>query len=111
MRQVDLALNLTIIKTLSMSKQGLIDEARRAFNLLYVPVAIKNNRINREDFIKVAIEIMKEANRNRVSDEDKEIIAKTLLSEFNSKLNPKLDENTNEVLINILTGKSTISLY
>lgn len=94
-----------------MSNQKLIDDAKMAFKLLYMPVAIKNNRLNGQDFLKVAIEIMKEADRNRIPEADKEIIAKTLISEFNNKLNPKMDESMDKYLINILTGKSTISLY
>ena len=94
-----------------MSNQKLVEEAKLAFNLLYMPVAIAKNRLNGEDFIKVAIDIMKEAKRNKVSETDKEIIAKTLVSEFNSKLNPKMDDSMDKHLVNILTGNSTIQLY
>lgn len=91
-----------------MNKEKLVDEIKMSFELLYLPIAMANNRYNGEDFIKVGVDIMREAKRNNVFDEHKELIATTLVNEFDKKLNPKLNQEQKDGLMFILTGKSTL---
>jgi RecG-like helicase len=89
-----------------MNKNSLIQETKDAFEILYMPMAIMKQRLNGQDFLEVAIEIMREAKRNNVFEEHKYLIATTLVNEFNKKLNPKMTEEQKQAFIKVLTGNS-----
>jgi hypothetical protein len=90
-----------------MNKEKLVDEIKILFEIMYLPVAIANNRYSGEDFIKVGVDIMRESKRNNVFDEHKYLIANTLIDEFDEKITPKLNKEQKDNLAYILTGKST----
>lgn len=83
-------------------------EVQASFELIYMSIAQSKNRLNGQDFIEFAISIMKEANRNNASEEEKKLIVDTLIAEFNKLLNPKMDRNQIQTIENILLGKSSI---
>ena len=89
-----------------MNKNSLIQETKDAFEILYMPMAIMKQRLNGQDFLEVAIEIMREAKRNNVFEEHKYLIATTLVNEFNKKLNPRMTEEQKQAFIKVLTGNS-----
>jgi len=91
-----------------MDRKKLIEETKLAFEILYMSVAMAKQRLNGEDFIKVGIDIMREAKRNNVFDTHKELIASTLVDEFDKKLNPKMDAEQRQSMIMVLTGKSIL---
>lgn len=91
-----------------MDQENLVREIKMTFEALYMPVALSKQRYSGEDFMEVAIEIMREAKRNNVFDLHKELIASTLIDEFNNKLNPKLEEDQKQTFMKVLTGRSML---
>ena len=73
-----------------------------------MPVAFAKQSYDGVDFIKVAVDIMREAKRNNVFNLYKELIASTLVNEFDKKQNPKLNPKQRQALMTILTGKSML---
>lgn len=64
-------------------------EIRTIIEMAYMPIALKNNRYNGEDFLKVAFETMKILKAQN-PDIDKFETAKVMMEFFNSKLNPPM---------------------
>lgn len=78
------------------------EEVKMVFQLMYLPVAQANQRLNGGDFISVAIPLMDELRRQNPNEVLLKKAARIMVMEFNNLLNPKMPVHQIDELVNLI---------
>lgn len=90
------------------------EEVKMIFELAYLPIVAKNQRLNGEDFMRTAVPIMNELSKQLKDESENSKNSKlrnaayTMVHTFNNMLNPKMPNDQCEDMINMLSGGNPI---